>query len=177
MSCLVCPVLTTSTPRLRATAMTVFSVPRSTPTTDMFVCDRCGGVFFGVYGREGLRRLGAGVCGRDAVSWRREVSTSQNLSVALESSGVCWAEGDRSFSSILNSMRQQTVSLVGSPSHTPHIQHRRQQPVSELAAAASGPCRGCVMATRPCPLAAAPPPLHRRHQALRPRTELSGPRR
>lgn len=31
-------VLTTSTPRLRATAMTVFSDPRSTPTTDMFAC-------------------------------------------------------------------------------------------------------------------------------------------
>ena len=29
-------VLTTSTPRLRATAMTLLSVPKSMPTTDMF---------------------------------------------------------------------------------------------------------------------------------------------
>ena len=29
--------LTTSTPRLRATAMTLLSVPKSTPTTDMFI--------------------------------------------------------------------------------------------------------------------------------------------
>jgi hypothetical protein len=37
--------LTTSTPRFRATAMTVFSVPKSTPTTDMFTASQwCGGV-------------------------------------------------------------------------------------------------------------------------------------